>query len=49
MMGIDLVQPAADCFTIGVPAQGIFEPEIDMLTKIKPGVEVGPLIQYDKC
>ena len=43
-MPLDLVQPAADGLPAGVPGQGVFEPEIGMFAKIKPGIELGPFL-----
>ena len=47
-MPLYLVQPAANRFPLGVPAEGVFEPEIDMSAQVKPCVEEGPWKRYDQ-
>ncbi len=48
-MPLDLIQTATDGFAFGVPAQGVFEPEIDVAAQFEASVEVGPLFLYEKC
>ena len=38
----DLIQPAADGLTVGVPGEGVFEPEVDVATQFEACIEVGP-------
>ena len=42
MMALNFIQYTADGFALGVPAEGIFEPEIDMPAEFEACVDVGP-------
>lgn len=43
-MTLNLVQSASVGFPIWITAEGIFEPEVDVLAKMEAGVEEGPLL-----
>ena len=42
VMPLDLIKAGRNGFPVGVPAQGVFEPEVDMWPLCKPVVEAGP-------
>ena len=41
-MALYLIQPAAYGFPVRVPAEGVFEPEIDMAAQFEASIEEGP-------